>query len=242
MTEGTFAPAIRLDRLGPGAVSLPRALSPMERSESMASRTVVLAFFDNEAEADDVVEQMKAWDAWEDEVKLNAIGVLALDDKGKLKTHKLGKRSVGKGAGIGLVLAVIAPPTLLAGVIGGGFLGAFHHKGLGLKAEDRRPQRRHMAPTGQARGRSGLVRPEALYRLHEGRGRRIGIRRSIRPRTIGPERSGADPAGSTAALCSKGDLSGVGTQPGPGSGDSLAVTSRRRFGGGGNTRAAVGRP
>ena len=35
------------------------------------------------------------------------------------------------------MLAVIAPPTLLAGVIGGGLLGAFHPKGLGLKAEDR---------------------------------------------------------------------------------------------------------
>ena len=35
------------------------------------------------------------------------------------------------------MLAVIAPPTLLAGVIGGGLLGAFHHKGLGLKSADR---------------------------------------------------------------------------------------------------------
>jgi len=103
----------------------------------MARRTVVLAFFRDEADADDAVEQMKAWDKWDDEVKLSAIGVLALDDKGKLKSHKLGKRSVGKGAGIGLVLAVIAPPTLLAGVIGGGILGAFHHKGLGMKGADR---------------------------------------------------------------------------------------------------------
>ena len=103
----------------------------------MARRTVVLAFFRDEADADDAVEQMKAWDKWDDDVKLNAIGVLALDDKGKLKTHKLGKRSVGKGAGIGLVLAVIAPPTLLAGVVGGGLLGAFHRKNLGMKGADR---------------------------------------------------------------------------------------------------------
>ena len=103
----------------------------------MAQKTVVLAFFKDEAAADDAVESLKAWDKADDDIKLNAIGVLVLDDKGKIKTHKLGKRSVGKGAGIGLVLAVIAPPTLLAGVIGGGLLGAFHHKGLGLKAEDR---------------------------------------------------------------------------------------------------------
>jgi predicted flap endonuclease-1-like 5' DNA nuclease len=103
----------------------------------MADDTVVLAFFKDEAAADDAVESLKAWDKADDDIKLNAIGVLVLDDKGKIKTHKLGKRSVGKGAGIGLVLAVIAPPTLLAGVIGGGLLGAFHHKGLGVKAEDR---------------------------------------------------------------------------------------------------------
>ena len=103
----------------------------------MASKTVVLAFFNDEPTADDAVEALKTWDKGDDLVKLDAIGVLALDDKGKIKTHKLGKRSVGKGAGIGLVLAVIAPPTLLAGVIGGGLLGAFHHKGLGLKSGDR---------------------------------------------------------------------------------------------------------
>ena len=103
----------------------------------MASKTVVLAFFNDEPTADDAVEALKTWDKGDDLVKLDAIGVLALDDKGTIKTHKLGKRSVGKGAGIGLVLAVIAPPTLLAGVIGGGLLGAFHHKGLGLKAADR---------------------------------------------------------------------------------------------------------
>jgi predicted flap endonuclease-1-like 5' DNA nuclease len=103
----------------------------------MASKTVVLAFFNDEPTADDAVEDLKKWDKADDLVKLDAIGVLALDDKGKIKTHKLGKRSVGKGVGIGLVLAVIAPPTLLAGAIGGGILGAFHHKGLGLRAADR---------------------------------------------------------------------------------------------------------
>ena len=103
----------------------------------MADKTVVLAFFSDEAAADDAVEQLKRWDKADDDIKLNAVGVLVLDDKGKIKTHKLGKRSVGKGAGIGLLLAVVAPPTLLAGVIGGGILGAFHHKGLGLNSADR---------------------------------------------------------------------------------------------------------
>jgi hypothetical protein len=69
--------------------------------------------------------------------QLTSIGVLVLDDKGALKTHKMGSRSKAKGAGIGLLLAVVAPPTLLAGVVGGGILGAFHHKGLGLKDADK---------------------------------------------------------------------------------------------------------
>jgi hypothetical protein len=122
----------------------------------MASKTVVLAFFNDEPTADDAVEALKKWDKADDLVKLDAIGVLALDDKGKIKTHKLGKRSVGKGAGIGLVLAVIAPPTLLAGVIGGGLLGAFHHKGLGLKSADREDR----VPALGRSGRGGtLVNP-----------------------------------------------------------------------------------
>jgi uncharacterized membrane protein len=103
----------------------------------MSEKQVVLAIFPDEAAADAAGQALKQWDKADDDIKLNAIGVLVLNDKGKIKTHKLGRRSTGKGAGIGLVLAIIAPPTLLAGVIGGGVLGALHHKGLGLNQEDR---------------------------------------------------------------------------------------------------------
>jgi hypothetical protein len=103
----------------------------------MADNQVILAVFADEAAADAAVESLKAWDKASDEVKLTSIGVLVLDDKGALKTHKMGSRSKAKGAGIGLVLAIVAPPTLLAGVVGGAILGAFHHKGLGMKAEDK---------------------------------------------------------------------------------------------------------
>jgi hypothetical protein len=103
----------------------------------MADKQVVIGIFADEVAADAAVESMKAWDQASDEVKLGAIGVLVLDDKGQIKEHKLGSRSGKKGAGIGLVLAVIAPPTLLAGIIGGGVIGHFHHAGLGLSTEDR---------------------------------------------------------------------------------------------------------
>ena len=103
----------------------------------MADKQVVLGTFADEAAADAAVVSLKEWDKASEEVKLSAIGVLVLDDAGQIKVHKLGTRSVGKGAGIGLILAVVAPPTLLAGLVGGGVIGAFHHKGLGLTDEDR---------------------------------------------------------------------------------------------------------
>ena len=52
-------------------------------------------------------QSLKDWDKLDDDVKLNAIGVLVLDEKGKIKAQKIGRRSWGKGAGIGVVLAAI---------------------------------------------------------------------------------------------------------------------------------------
>jgi hypothetical protein len=103
----------------------------------VADQQLVLGIFADEAAADAAVESLKAWDAASQEVKLGAVGVLVVDEKGQIKEHKLGARSGHKGAGIGLVLAIVAPPTLLAGIVGGGILGHFHHKGLGIQAEDK---------------------------------------------------------------------------------------------------------
>ena len=103
----------------------------------MADKQVIIGTFSDEAAADAAVESLKAWDQATEEIKLGAIGVLVLDEDGQVKEHKLGARSGKTGAGIGLVLAVIAPPTLLAGIVGGGVLGHFHHQGLKLTVEDR---------------------------------------------------------------------------------------------------------
>lgn len=67
----------------------------------------------------------------------DAIGVLVVNQNGEVKAEKVGKRSMGKGAGIGLALALFTPVGLGVGVIGGGLLGALHHKGLGLDEADR---------------------------------------------------------------------------------------------------------
>jgi hypothetical protein len=103
----------------------------------MSEKQLVLGIFADEAAADAAVATVKEWDKASEEVELGAIGVLVVDDKGKLKEHKMGQRSTKKGAGIGLVLAIVAPPTLIAGAIAGGILGALHHKGLGLSDADR---------------------------------------------------------------------------------------------------------
>ena len=103
----------------------------------MGDKQVVVAIFPDEAQADSAAKSLKDWDKLDDDVKLNAIGVLAIDENGKIKSHKIGKRSWGKGAGIGLVLAAISPPTLLAGALAGGVLGSLHHKGLGVDSAER---------------------------------------------------------------------------------------------------------
>jgi hypothetical protein len=103
----------------------------------MSNKQVVLEIFANEAAADGAAASLKEWDKLNDEVRLNSIGVLVLDKKGEVKTHKMGRRSVGKGAGIGLILALLTPVGVAAGVAGGGLLGALHRKGLGMTEKDR---------------------------------------------------------------------------------------------------------
>lgn len=102
----------------------------------MSDKEVLLAVFDDEASADTAARNLETWSKSDDEVKVSSVGVLAMDEKGKVKTHKLGPRSTGKGAGIGLVLAMLTPVGLGVGVIGGGLLGRLRRKGLGLGDED----------------------------------------------------------------------------------------------------------
>lgn len=99
----------------------------------MSNKVLVLAIFADEASADAAAASLKDTGVADGD----AIGVLVLDEHGELKAQKVGKRSVGRGAGIGLVLAIFTPVGLAAGVVGGGLLGALHHKGLGLDQADR---------------------------------------------------------------------------------------------------------
>jgi hypothetical protein len=102
----------------------------------MADHRMVLGIYADEAAADVAVKALMSWES-DNDVVPRPVGVLVADEKGQIKEHRLGQRSGKAGAGIGLVLAVIAPPTLLVGMVGGGILGHFHHKGLGLTDADR---------------------------------------------------------------------------------------------------------
>jgi hypothetical protein len=103
----------------------------------MAKKQLVLAFFANEAAADAAVNAIKGWDKASKDVKLGAIGVLVKDDKGKIKTHKLGKRKTGTGAVLfGLAAVLTGGASLLAGAVFGGIVGSFFRKGLGMSKDD----------------------------------------------------------------------------------------------------------
>ena len=99
----------------------------------MSKHTVVISIFEDEASADVAATRLKDSGF----ATGDAIGVLVLDENGELKADKVGKRSWGKGAGIGAVVALVTPVGLVAGLIGGALLGGFHRKNLGLSEADR---------------------------------------------------------------------------------------------------------
>ena len=99
----------------------------------MSDRHLVLAVYPDEANADRVAEGLMHSDMGRD----LPVGVLTLDDKGKLKADKFGARSTHKGAAIGGVLALLGPVGLGVGALLGGAAGFLHHKNLGLTDEDK---------------------------------------------------------------------------------------------------------
>ena len=99
----------------------------------MSDRQLVLSFFPEEVAADNAAVALKDSGI----AHGDAIGILALDSRGKLKQDKVGARSTGKGAAIGGALFVLGPAVLGVGVLGGTVAGALHHKNLGLSDADK---------------------------------------------------------------------------------------------------------
>lgn len=99
----------------------------------MADRRLVISIFDGEAEADAAAAMLR-----ERRIAVyDAIAVLVLDEHGKLKTHKVGGTSGGKGAAAGALLGLLGPIGIGVGAVGGAIVGKLHHKALALEDADR---------------------------------------------------------------------------------------------------------
>ncbi len=118
----------------------------------MADRQLVLAVFPDEPAADNAAGALKDSGI----AHGDAIGILALDGKGKLKQDKVGARSTGKGAAIGGVLFLAGPAILGVGVLGGTAAGALHHKNLGLSDLQSQTPRNHSPRVGGSSPSSGM--------------------------------------------------------------------------------------
>src|SRR3954452_14754713 len=94
---------------------------------------LVLSIFADELAADNAAVALKESDIADGD----AIGILVLDDGGKIKQDKIGTRSAGKGAAVGGVIAVFTTALLGPAVLAGAAVGALHHKNLGLSDADK---------------------------------------------------------------------------------------------------------
>jgi hypothetical protein len=99
----------------------------------MAKRQLVLAIFPDELAADNAAAALKDSGI----AGGDAIGILVLDDQGKLKQQKVGARSVGKGVAIGGVIGVVGAAVLGPAILVGAGVGALHHKHVGLSDADK---------------------------------------------------------------------------------------------------------
>lgn len=108
------------------------------------ARQLVLAFFPDQGEADAAAAMLKASGLADGD----AIGILVLDDAGKLVEEKVGATSVAAGVGVGAAMLALGPYFLGygigaavvgggMGVAGGALMGDLHHKGLKLTGEDK---------------------------------------------------------------------------------------------------------
>ena len=128
-------------------ISREEAVTPRKDREAYGGdrQLLVLAFFPSEDLADEAAMVLRNWDKASGHMKVDGVGVLVKDENGEIKEHKLGKRAGKKGMGIGVALGVVAAiPTgglsllggAAGGLVGGGIIGEFFHKGLKMTEED----------------------------------------------------------------------------------------------------------
>jgi len=108
----------------------------------MAKQQLVLALFEDEAKADVAAEGIQHWGERTKRAKFSAVGVIVKDEKGKIKTHKLGHSGAAEGAVLfGLAAFLTGGLAIGLGLIGGSLagagLGSLFHKGLKISKEEK---------------------------------------------------------------------------------------------------------
>ena len=120
---------------------------------------LVIAYFPSADEAQEAGKQLKEWDKENKHLKLGAISILTMNDKGKLKEDKVGARAGGKGAKWGVVagaaLGILSGgATLIGGALvglaAGGLGGSLFHKKIGMNDEDQAKLEKHLKDGGAA--------------------------------------------------------------------------------------------
>ena len=83
------------------------------------------------------MQALKQWDKATDAIKLGAIGVLVKDDKGKIKTQKLGRGSRDRAHSSSVWFGLLSGGmTVVGGLIFGAIAGSLFHQGLGMSKDD----------------------------------------------------------------------------------------------------------
>jgi len=93
------------------------------------AKQLVLGIFPSLESAESAVKNLQEGASDYSEMHVGSIGILVLDDNGKLKEIKRGQRMGGRGATIGLAVAALTPIGLIAGLAGGAALGHFRQQG-----------------------------------------------------------------------------------------------------------------
>ena len=123
------------------------------------NRNLIIAYFLDKEAAEKAGKHVRDWDKNRGDIKLGGMGIITVDDKGKMKTHKVGARAGGTGAKWGTILGATAGilsggVTLIGGVVVGlavgSVAGALFHKKLGMDDEDRERLMEHLQDGGAA--------------------------------------------------------------------------------------------
>lgn len=123
------------------------------------NRNLIIAYFPSKKEAEKAAKHLKDWDKDRGDIKLGGVAIITLDDKGKLKTHKVGARAGGTGAKWGTILGAAAGilsggVTLIGGAVvglaAGSVAGALFRKKIGMDDEDKDRLMQHLQDGGAA--------------------------------------------------------------------------------------------